>query len=212
LADARAESSVASLEELDLDHLPSVTPAQCSEGGAGVSRPALPAVRKAVLQTIQAGWPEQDDYSPRGCKCMGLVQVACGPDLDGAPGNEVLAEVSYRIPQEGVSETESPLRPTCSSNERVDQTVVVALSPPAPDRPGWTLLGVVGFSVRGAGEGGTVIKRKRFLRLPDGTTGIYARAFTPGFTDQNDVVLVYSKDDWHWRTAALRPVTTGAEP
>jgi hypothetical protein len=58
-----------------------------------------------------------------------------------------------------------------------------------------------GFSVRGVGEGGAVIRIKRFVRLPNGKAGVYAREFTPGFTAQSDVILLYDEKSGTWRTA-----------
>lgn len=202
--DPSSRNPTSGVEHLDLDSLPTVTPETCSGGGHGrfIARPR--SLWKPILDVVRRGWPEDEPYPPR--TCVTAVRTLCGPDLDGSPGAELLAELSYRVPQEGISETSDPLHPACGSNDRVDQTVVIALSPSAPGDGSWKLLGAVGFSVRSAGEGGTVIRFKRFVRLPDGSTGLYARALTVGFTAQDDVILVHPKDGWHWRRAIVIPV------
>jgi hypothetical protein len=124
--------------------------------------------------------------------------------LDGKPGTEILAEIAYRLVQDGVTETERPLSPSCASAQRVPQTVIVALSPPTPARREWLSLGIVGFAVRGVGEGGTVIRLKRFVRLPGGTIAVHARAFTEGFSEQNEVLRTYAEEGGTWRTASTR--------
>jgi hypothetical protein len=124
--------------------------------------------------------------------------------LDGKPGTEVLAEISYRLVQDGVSEIERPLSPSCASGQRVPQAVIVALSPPTSERREWLSLGIVGFAVRGIGEGGTVIRPKRFVRLPDGAIAVHARAFDEGFSAQTEVLLTYAEEGGTWRTASTR--------
>ena len=190
-------------EELALDRLPSVEPVRCAEGGNGVWRGVFSSLRKPILEALEPRWAEMD-YAPRGC--IGAVQALCAPELDGTPGDELLVKINYRVAQDGVQTSADPLQPPCNSPERVDPSVVVAISPPAPGRVTWTPRGVVGFVVRGAGEGGSVIEFKRFVRLPGGSTGVYAREFTPGFTKQEEVVLVYSKEQWFWETAHTRSI------
>jgi len=194
------EKPEGSLDGVSFESLPLAAAAPCSEGGQGKFIGVPRSMWSPIVTAVQKAWPEGDVYGPR--LCVGSVRIQCGADFDGKPGAEVLAEISYRLPQEGVSESEHPLRPSCASSERVPQAVVVALSAPSSERREWTSLGIVGFSERGAGEGGTVIRVRRLVRLPDGTSGVYARAFTPGFSAQDDVLLVYNEDGGTWRTAS----------
>lgn len=200
-----AGESERSLDDMSFESLPLVTPTPCSQGGQDKFIGVAQSLWSPIVTAVQKAWPEGDVYGPRAC--IGSVRLRCGADFDGKPGAEVLAEISYRLPQDGVPESEHPLRPSCTSSERVPQAVVVALSAPTSERREWTSLGIVGFSDRGAGEGGTVISIKRFVRLPDGTTGVYARAFNPGFSAQDDIILVYEEDGGTWRTAGKRRLT-----
>ena len=197
-----AEKSEPSLDELSFESLPLAPPTPCSHGGQGKFIAVSRSLWTPIVAAVQKAWPEGDVYGPR--LCIGAVRMRCGADFDGKPGAEVLAEISYRLPQEGVAESEHPLRPSCTSRERVPQAVVVALSTPSSERSEWTSLGIVGFSDRGVGEGGTVIRIKRFVKMPDGTIGVYARAFTPGFSAQAEVIRVYEEDGGTWRTASTR--------
>jgi hypothetical protein len=198
-----AEKSERSLDGVSFESLPPATPARCPEGGqdkfVGVSR----SLWSPIATAVQKAWPEGDVYGPNAC--IESVRVRCGADFDGKAGAEVLAEISYRLPQEGVPQSEHPLRPSCTSNERVHQAVIVALSAPSSERREWTSHGIVGFAVRGVGEGGTVIRIKRFVRLSDGRAGVYARAFNPGFTAQSEVIRVYDEGGT-WRTESAHPL------
>lgn len=199
----RAEAS-----SLDPERLPRLTPAPCREGGTTAFRAAPRDRAEAILDAIRRAWPEREPYVPR--TCIGAVRTRCAPDLDGKPGNEVLAEVPHRVLVDGVNDSGAPVRGTCTSKEWAwDQTLLVALTPPAADGGEWTCLGVVGYSVNAAGEGGTTIRIDDFVRLPDGRTGVSARARTPGFTDEHSIVLVPSQEDWFWRTAVTHRVDPG---
>jgi hypothetical protein len=194
-----------SLDALDLERLPPIAAPACS-AGARDRFLALPASKwKPVLEPIQKNWHPGDGYPPE--TCIRSVRARCAPDLDGAPGDEVLIEVTYRVPQIHYDDHNKEVKPTCSAKEWVgDLTAVVALTPPAATEAGWAFRGLVGFVNRSTGEGAREIRFKRFVRLPDGRTGVYARHVTPGFTDEDDVVLVYGRESWVWPVATSRVV------
>lgn len=200
--DSDKQRSDGGLAGLSFDDLPLATPMPCAEGGRNTFVEAPPPHWAPIVEAVQSAWPGGDHYGPGSC--IGSVRLRCGHDFDGIPGAELLAEIRYRLPM-GTAETEGP-GPSCSSSERVPQAVIVALSRPSPERQAWISRGIVGFSERGAGEGGTVIRIKRFVRLPDGAVGVSALAFTPGFAARDDVILTYRKEGGLWRTAGTRPL------
>ena len=198
------------VDGVSFDTLPVVAPTSCAQGGRSAFVVVPRALWSPIVTAALKAWPEGDTWGPRSC--VGSVRMRCGADFDGTPGAELLVEISYQLPQEGVSETERPLRPSCSSSERVPQAVIVAMSELTPERPEWTSMGIVGYSTRGVGEGGTVLRIKRFVTMPDGTTGVYARAFNEGFAAQEDVVRVYGGERAEWRTAARRQLPAPPDP
>lgn len=201
-ADSGAPKPEEGLDELNFDGLPPVAAAACAGGGHKAFVPQPRSLWAPIVNAVRSAWPERDEYPPNSC--IRGVRTRCAPDLDGKPGTELLAEISYRLVQDGVPERERPLRPSCASDQRVPQAVVVALSPPTPERREWLSLGIVGYAVRGIGEGGTVIRLKRFVRLPQGAVAVHARAFTEGFSEQEEVLLTYPEASGTWRTVSTR--------
>jgi hypothetical protein len=111
-----AETLRGSLDDVSFESLPLATAMPCSEGGQGKFVGAPRALWSSVVTAVQKAWPEGDVYGPG--LCVGSVRMQCGADFDGEPGAEILAEISCRLPREGVTESEHPLRPSCTSSER----------------------------------------------------------------------------------------------
>ena len=197
----------ATLDALDLESLPSIAAPACSQGSRNGFRPWPANEWKRLLEPIRQGWHPGDGYTPE--TCIRSVRTRCAPDLDGAPGDEVLVEVAYRVPQIHWSDDGKEVRPSCTARDWVwDLTAVVALRPPTESATDWVFRGVVGFVRRSTGEGAREIRFKRFVRLPDGRAAVYARSLTPGFTEQDEVILVYDPDSWWWPVATSRPVVS----
>ncbi len=133
---------------------------------------------------------------------MEAIRLSCAPDLDGAPGAELLAEIEYYI-----------YRTECSSPEPnglswSSSLAIVALSP-AKAGSDWKAHGLLGYRAFDASgiEGGARLEIAGFSRMPSGETAVRARALTDagdcggGVVDQ---LLLLSSDDW--RVVAARTV------
>jgi hypothetical protein len=193
--------------ESNFDALPVVEAAPCREGGARAFV-AVPRERwKPILEAVaRAGWPP-DTYAPN--ECMHSLRARCAPDLDGLPGAEELVEVAYRVPRDGIIETQHPLSPSCASKDRSTQGVILALSPPATSTGQWSFRGIVGFTSNVTGEGGLELTVRSFVRLPNGSTGVRAYAAQPGFSNVYDLVKAYDsafEGGPEWRTAGNHQV------
>jgi hypothetical protein len=195
----------ATLDDLDFESLPSIAAPPCSQGNRNGFRPSPANEWKRLLEPIQRGWHPGDGYAPAAC--IRSVRTRCAPDLDGTPGDEVLVEVSYRVPQVHWTDDGKEVHPSCTARDWVwDLTAIVALRPPVANTTDWAFRGVVGFAVRATGEGAREIRFRRFVRLPDGRAGVFARSLTPGFSEEDDVILVYDQDSWAWPVATSRRV------
>jgi len=194
--------------DADFNGLPVIAPAECGAGGARTFVP-LPRQRWiAVLDAAAGAWPV-GLYMPR--ECVRTVRARCAPDLDGRPGPETLIEIAYRVPIDGVIATAQPFYPSCSSKERSDETVIVAMSSPVAPASAWTFSGIVGFARHGTGEGGLDLTILSFVRLPNGTTGVHAHAVQPGFSMRYDLVLAPG-DTPEWRNVGVRELNTASRP
>jgi len=186
--------------ELNFDSLPVIEPAPCREGGARAFV-AVPRERwKPMLEAAVRSWPE-GTYPPN--ECMRSVRARCAPDIDGTSGAEVLVEVAYRVPLDGILETQHPLSPPCGSKDRGTQGVILSFTPPRESTGEWSFRGIVGFTSYVTGERGLELAIKGFVRLPNGWTGVRAHAAQPGFTLEHDFVIAYDldfPDGPTWRT------------
>lgn len=193
--------------------MPVVTPAACSQGGKTAFSPVPRVGWQRVLDAVGRAWPE-GSQPPK--HCVRWIRARCAPDLDGDAVPEVLVEIAFFAAQDGVLETEQPLRPPCSSRDRVDHAPIVAMSPPSGPGAEWSLRGIVGYARNGLGEQGLELTIRRFVRLPNGATGIYAHAAQPGFTQEYELVIA-SDGTSEWPNVAARPVprsdaARGTEP
>jgi hypothetical protein len=130
----------APLALLDPNALPAVSPEPCPMGGALGHARRVPANQvRSIIVAAREAWgkpdPEIPSLAPMGC--VDAIWLSCAPDLDGAPGAELLAEIEYYI-----------YRPECSSPEPnglswSPSLAIVALSPAKPGS-GWKAHGLLG--------------------------------------------------------------------
>jgi hypothetical protein len=171
------------LAHLDFDTLPPLNPASCPESPSGKFTALARASWRPFLDGAKAAWPpNRGGDIPGPLSCIKSVRVACAPDLDGLPGREVLAEVSYRILLNSVKD--------CATTEIVDawdMVAVVALSPPEAGRTAWRPRGVVGYPQCNADVCPSHDTITGFVLLPSGETGVRVSVLSTGGECLRDV-------------------------
>ena len=204
----------APLALLDLNALPGVFPEPCPMGGASGRARSVPANQfSPIIVAARKAWDrpgaEIPSLAPAGC--VEAIRLSCAPDLDGAPGAELLAEIQYYIYRTGCSSPEP------NGLSWSPSLAIVALSP-AKAGSGWKehgLLGYRAFSAAGI-EGGASMGIAGFYRLPSGETAVRAReSLDAGDCGGGvfDHLLLPANDDW--RVVAARTVdecNQGKEP
>lgn len=196
----------APLALLDLNALPAVFPEPCPMGGASGHARRAPANQfRPIIVAAREAWGKPDPETPSSLAptgCVEAIRLSCAPDLDGAPGAELLAEIQYYI-----------YRPECSSPEPnglswSSSLAIVALSP-AKAGSGWKAHGLLGyraFSALGV-ESGALIETAGFRRMPSGETAVRVRASTDAGDCGGRVVdqlILPANDDW--RVVAARTI------
>ena len=186
----------APLALLDLNALPPVSPEPCPMGGApGHARRIPPNQFTPIIEAAREAWgkpaPGTSSLAPMGC--VEGIQLSCAPDLDGASGAELLAQIVYRTYR---TECTSPDPNGPSSPTQA----IVALSP-AKAGSAWKAHGLLGYRAFNASglEGPPTIETGGFCRLPSGETAVRARESTDAGDCSGGVVdqlLMLSKEDW----------------
>lgn len=171
------------LAHIDFDTLPPLNPPSCPESPSGKFTPLARASWRPVLDGATAAWPpNRGGDIPGPLSCIKSVRVACAPDLDGLPGREVLAEVSYRL----LLNSEKDCSTTDIANAW-DMVAVVALSPPEAGRTAWRPRGVVGYPQCNADVCPSHDTITGFALLPSGETGIRVTMLMTGGECLRDV-------------------------
>jgi hypothetical protein len=189
---------------VDFERLPVVQAPTCKYGDNGKWL-AQPRTNWApIAESVVRSWHPGEGYAPDSCAY--LVRTLCAPDLDGQPGDEVIAEIRYRVPRLTIGELPSE-RLSCASKKRVEKGVLVALSPPNSERAEWTFVASLGHTITGPEvESGYSLAINHFVQLPRGGRGVFTHAINPGFSDEFELVLGLERGSWSFRTLASRTV------
>lgn len=187
----------AALERIDLDAFPPVLAAPCSAGvtstapNQGAADPAGPVMKAARGAWSDGGLDNVNSFVPRGC--IDRVKLSCAPDLDGAAGSELLAEIAYRV-----------YEPDCAGARRQGVSAshaIIVLSPPEPVSKAWHARGLLGYEGLDAPgvESGSYVRVDGFVRLPSGRAAIRIHE-TLDAGDcggaVNDGIVLFENDDW----------------
>jgi MORN repeat variant len=186
----------APLALLDLNALPPVSPEPCLVGGAPGHARRVPGNQfKPIIDAAREAWgkpaPGTSSLAPMGC--VEGIQLSCAPDLDGAPGSELLAQIAYRTYR---TKCESPDPDGPSSPTQA----IVTLSP-ATAGSAWKAHGLLGYRDFNASglEGPPLIEARGFCRIPSGEIAVRARESTTAGDCSGGVVdqlLLLGKEDW----------------
>jgi hypothetical protein len=193
------------LEQMDLDSLPPVIPGACPQGGGKIGRAAKP-----LLAGIRPAWGEagENEYTPG--RCIDNVSASCAPDIDGDGGDEVLAQISYRIPMGDAQ----GCRYKGSEGGYWNMTALVMVTPPAPGSTEWTPKGLIGYRRFDAEDGGATTDVTGFVRLPSGEVGVRAESsFSGGDCDQKDSnEILVPRGGQRWEVAVKKTIVECGEP
>lgn len=193
---------------MDLDSLPPVIPGACPQGGDKKGRAWTRGVPKPLLAGARRAWTEAEgkEYSPG--QCIDSVSVSCAPDIDGDGRDEVLAQISYRIPMGDAR----GCRYKGSEGGYWDMTALVMVTPPASGGTEWTPKGLFGYRRFDAEDGGATIDVTGFIRLPSGEVGVRAESsFSGGDCDQaasNEILVLRGQ---RWEVAAKKAIVECGE-
>ncbi len=192
------------LQRLEFERWPVVSTPTCNYGADGKWVTQQRVNWTPIAESVVREWEPGEGYAPDSC--VYVVRTMCAPDLDDKPGDEVIAELRYRVPPVTIADVPSE-RPSCASKERFEKGILVVLSPPNAERAEWTFVASLGHTITGPEvEGGYSLAINHFVQLPNGGRGVFIHAINPGFSDEFESVVILDRGGRTFRTLASRVV------
>jgi hypothetical protein len=157
------------LEKMEFDSLPPLLAEPCATSPMAASRQLPRGAWLPVLEAAKRAWPTDAGGGtvPGPGACVDQLTVTCAPNLDGVPGPEVLAEISYRILVSAGRDCS-----TAQKSDAWEMRAVVALSPPEAAGARWRTRGLVGYPRCTADVCRGDERLDGFVWLPGGHAGV----------------------------------------